>query len=130
MEDVTKSDLADVERYADKELDPVDVQFTNHFFDRVLDKRNIRAITKDELLSFFKGLSKYKNKFFDFIEKYSEFVVTHKKYMLNIPFVRVANKLVAKTIMRKPNFMTSNPKMQFEHLDMKYQKFYTHILKK
>lgn len=76
MEDVTKGDLADVERYADKELDPIDVQFTNHFFDRILDKRNIRAITKDELLSFFKGLSKYKNKFFDFIEKYSEFVVT------------------------------------------------------
>jgi hypothetical protein len=126
IENVSKSELDDVERFAEKELDPIDVDFTKHFFDRAIDPRNIKAITKDELMLFFKGLSKYKNKFFDFIEKYTEFVVTHKKYMINIPFVRMANKLVAKTIMRKPNFMTSNPKLQFENKE-EYQKFYEYI---
>lgn len=112
--EVTKSELDTVEKFADKALAPVDVDFTRHFLDRVTDPRNGKMITKAELLSFFNRLSKYKNQFMDFLRKYSEFVTTHKRYDLNIPFVRMGNKLVAKTIMRKPNFLTSNPKFKFE----------------
>ena len=53
----------------------------------------------------------------EFLRKYSEFVTTHKRYNLNIPFVRMGNRLVAKTIMRKPNFLTSNPKFNFESVE-------------
>lgn len=114
INEVTKSELDSVEKFADKALAPVDVDFTYHFLDRLTDPRNIKMITKAELLSFFKRLSRYKTQFMDFLRKYSEFVTTHKRYNLNIPFVKVGNKLVAKTIMRKPNFLTSNPKFKFE----------------
>lgn len=114
LREITQDDLDSVEKFADKTLAPIDIDFTHHFLDRVTDPRNIKMITKAELLSFFKRLSRYKNQFMDFLRKYSEFVTTHKRYDINIPFVRVGNKLVAKTIMRKPNFLTSNPKFKFE----------------
>jgi hypothetical protein len=114
IREFTKDELDSVEKFADKALAPVDVDFTYHFLDRLTDPRNIKMITKAELLSFFKRLSRYKNQFMDFLRKYSEFVTTHKRYDINIPFVKVGNKLVAKTIMRKPNFLTSNPKFKFE----------------
>jgi hypothetical protein len=112
--EVTQGELDSVERFADKALAPIDVDFTRHFLDRVTDPRNGKTITVAELVSFFKGLSKYKNKFIEFLKRYSEFVTTHNRYNINIPFVRMGNKLVAKTIMRKPNFLTSNPKFKFE----------------
>lgn len=108
------SDLKSIEKFADKELNPLDIDFTKHFFDRVIDPRNRKPISKAELISFFKRLSKYKKKFVDFLQKYNQFVVKDKRYQLNIPFVRTANRLVAKTIMRKPNFLTSNPQFFFE----------------
>lgn len=124
INEVTQGDLDSVERFADKALQPVDVDFTNHFLDRVTDPRNGKMITVAELVSFFKGLSKYKNKFFEFLQKYSEFVTTHKRYNLNIPFVRMGNRLVAKTIMRKPDFLTSNPKFKFESVEVnEYKEF-------
>jgi len=112
--EVTQDELDSVEKFADKALAPIDVDFTHHFLDRVTDPRNVKMITKAELVSFFKRLSRYKNQFMEFLRKYSEFVTTHSRYDINIPFVRMGNKLVAKTIMRKPNFLTSNPKFKFE----------------
>jgi hypothetical protein len=115
--EVTQDQLDSVERFADKAMAPIDVDFTNHFLDRVTDPRNGKLITVAELVSFFKQLSKYKTQFMEFLRKYSEFVTTHKRYELNIPFVRMGNRLVAKTIMRKPNFLTSNPKFKFESIE-------------
>lgn len=109
-----KTDLKTVEKFADKKLNPLDINFTNHFFDRVIDPRNIKPISKAELISFFKRLAKYKDKFVDFLRKYTQFVVKDNRYKLNIPFVRNTNRLVAKTIMRKPDFLTSNPEFFFE----------------
>ena len=117
INEVTKGELDSVERFADKTLAPIDIDFTNHFLDRVTDPRNDKVITVAELVSFFKTLSKYKTQFMEFLRKYSEFVTTHKRYNLNIPFVRMGNRLVAKTIMRKPNFLTSNPKFNFESVE-------------
>ena len=44
VKEIAFADLRQVEKYADKELDPVDVDFANHFFDRVNDPRNGKDI--------------------------------------------------------------------------------------
>jgi ribosomal protein S18 acetylase RimI-like enzyme len=109
IKEMAFADLRQVEKYADKELDPVDVDFANHFFDRVNDPRNGKDISSAELIGFFKRLSKNKKKFLEFIKKYQEFVVKDDKTDINIPFVSQVNKVLAKTIMRKHSFSTTNP---------------------
>lgn len=103
------ADMRSVERYADDELDPIDVEFGKHFFDRLIDSRNGREITTSELLDFFARLVNKKEQFTRFIEKYHEFVVRDMRTNINIPFMSQVNQAIAKTIMRKPNFTTSNP---------------------
>ena len=53
---ITKSDLNQIERYADKLFASVgiDVEFTRHFMDRVNDARNKAQITSAELVRLFK----------------------------------------------------------------------------
>lgn len=109
MKEMTSSELDSVERHADSELDPIDIQFGNHFFDRLNDPRNGKEITSDELISFFDRLAKKKEAFMSFIKRYQEFVVKDKNSSINIPFVSQVNQALAKTIMRKPGFMTPNP---------------------
>jgi hypothetical protein len=111
------ADMRSVERYADDELDPVDVEFGKHFFDRLVDPRNEKEITTSELLDFFARLINKKDQFIRFIEKYHEFVVKDRKTNINIPFISQVNQAIAKTIMRKPNFMTSNPVIALEGID-------------
>ena len=114
IEEMTSSELDSVERYADAELDPVDVEFGNHFFDRLNDPRNGKEITADELVSFFDRLAKKKDAFINFIKKYHEFVVKDRNSNINIPFVSQINQALAKTIMRKPGFMTPDPTIALE----------------
>jgi hypothetical protein len=108
------ADMRSVERYADDELDPIDVEFGKHFFDRLVDPRNGREITTTELMDFFTRLSSKKEQFINFIKKYHEFVVKDRRTNINIPFMSQLNQAIAKTIMRKPNFMTSNPIIALE----------------
>jgi hypothetical protein len=103
------ADMRSVERYADDELDPVDVEFGKHFFDRLIDPRNGKEITTSELLDFFTRLISRKEQFVNFLKKYHEFVVKDRRTNINIPFMSQVNQAIAKTIMRKPNFATSNP---------------------
>lgn len=112
-ENVTHQDLDSVEQFADDQLAPEDIKFSDHFFDRVNDPRS-EGIEPEELLGFFERLSKYKQKFIDFLKKYKNVVATDSKTKLNIPFIGVANKAIAKTIMRKNNFTSSDPKLVFE----------------
>lgn len=109
VKEMEAADLRQVEKYADKELDPVDVDFAKHFFDQVNNPRNGKDISSAELIGFFKRLSKNKKKFIEFIKKYQEFVVKDDKTDINIPFVSQVNKVLAKTIMRKHSFSTTNP---------------------
>jgi hypothetical protein len=102
--EMSMSQLKGVERYAEKQLSPQDIEFTQHFFDRVNDPRNGKPISDAELTGFFKRLSKIKNKFKEFLEKYKEIVVRDKRYDINIPFVKQANQAIAKTVMRKDDF--------------------------
>ena len=55
-EDVSKNDLDQVEKYADKVFAAVgiDVEFTRHFLDRVNDERNKKPINTAELIRLFR----------------------------------------------------------------------------
>ena len=113
-EEMSASDLDSVETYADNKLDPIDIEFTNHFFDRVNDPRNDKEISSAELIGFFKRLSKNKKAFIEFLKTYKEVVATDNRTNLNIPFVNQANKAIAKTVMRKKDFQTTNPQLGLE----------------
>jgi hypothetical protein len=112
MAEMAKSDLDQVEKYADAQLSPEDIELgkeSDHFFQRLNDPRNGKQISPAELTGFFKRLAKNKKKFLDFVKQYKEFVVKDKRTNINIPFMAVANKLIAKTIMRKDDFKSSTP---------------------
>jgi|688.fasta_scaffold01113_6 hypothetical protein len=112
LTEMAKSDLDQVEKYADQQLSPEDIELgkeTDHFFQRLNDPRNGKQISAAELTGFFKRLAKNKKKFLDFVKQYKEFVVKDKRTNINIPFMTVANKLIAKTIMRKDDFKSSTP---------------------
>ena len=112
MAEMAKSDLDQVEKYADSQLSPEDIELgkeSDHFFQRLNDPRNGKQISPAELTGFFKRLAKNKKKFLDFVKQYKEFVVKDNRTKINIPFMAVANKLIAKTIMRKDDFKSSTP---------------------
>ena len=113
-EEMSQSDLASIEAYADKELSPVDVDFTKHFFDRLNDPRNIKPISPAELIGFFKRLARKKDKLDNFLKQYKEVVASDNRTNINIPLVQMSDKIIAKTIMRKKNFQTSDPKIELE----------------
>ena len=114
--EMAQSNLNAIEKYADSQLSPEDIEFTKHFFDRLNDPRNGKEISDAELTGFFKRLAKHKKEFSDFINKYKEIVVTDSRSNINIPFVKSANKVIAKTIMRKADFKSSTPKIVNEEL--------------
>ena len=109
-------DLQRVEDYADKVMAPVDVEFTRHFFDRLTRPEHGKEITDAELIGFFKRLSKQKDRFEDFMDRYDEFVAKDRRTKLNIPFKTRVDQIIAKTVMRKGDFKTSNAEYKFEHL--------------
>ena len=114
VSEMSKSQLNQIEKYAEKQLSPEDIEFTKHFFDRVNDTRNGKEISEPELTGFFKRLARHKKEFKEFLEKYQQIVVKDKRYDINIPFVRQANQIIAKTVMRKDDFKTSNPTLSVE----------------
>jgi hypothetical protein len=112
LQEMAKADMDKVEKYADSQLSPEDIVLgkeTDHFFQRLNDPRNGKEISPAELTGFFKRLAKNKKKFLEFIKQYKEFVVKDKRTGINIPFMVQANKLIAKTIMRKDDFKSSTP---------------------
>ena len=106
---IEKVDMKRVEDYADDKLDPVDVEFTNHFFDRLARVEHDKEISDAELIGFFKRLSKKKKQFDKFMKQYDEFVVKDERTDINIPFKAKVDQIIAKTIMRKKDFKTSDP---------------------
>jgi len=120
IDEMAAIQVTQVANFADKELSPADVVLgikdTDHFFQRLNDPRNGAEITQSDLIGFFKRLSANKPKFLEFMKKYQEFVVSDKKTSLNIPFIQRANKLIAKTIMRKKDFKTNDPILSTENV--------------
>ena len=132
--EVKKSDLDQIEKYADRIFDAVgiDVEFTRHFLDRVNDARNVKQITPSELTRLFKQSFKKYGKKIAKLGDDAQAVINDMKTNINMPFVLNKTKggeleLVAKTVMRKKNFSTSNQKLSFENfikeprLDEKYK---------
>ena len=114
---ITQSQLDQLERYLDQLFsgNNIDIDFTHHFVDRVNDPRNRTQITIKELAEMFADLqTKYGSKLED--EPLGlQAVVKDMETNINCPFVLTWDKrhkmiqLVAKPVMRKPNFKTSNP---------------------
>ena len=116
MSEMPMNTLRQIDAYADTQLSPTDVVITaRHFFDRLNDPRNGKEISSAELTGYFKRLGRNKKKFMEFLTKYQQIVAKDSRTNINIPFMLQANKIIAKTVMRKDNFMSSNPTYQFEN---------------
>jgi hypothetical protein len=112
INEIPMGDLQKIDTFADKKLNPVDVVITDkHFFDRLNDPRNGKEITSAELIGFFKRLSKHKKEFVEFLNKYNSVVAVDDRTNINIPFMKRANKAIAKTVMRKKDFKTPDQKL-------------------
>ena len=112
INEIPMVDLQKIDQFADKQLNPLDVVITDkHFFDRLNDPRNGKEISQAELIGFFKRLGKNKKQFLDFLDKYQEMVAVDDRTNINIPFMKQANKAIAKTIMRKKDFKSFAPKL-------------------
>jgi mannose-6-phosphate isomerase-like protein (cupin superfamily) len=115
LSEIPMDDLQQINKFADKQLNPIDIVITDrHFLDRLTDPRNRKPISAAELIGFFKRLAKKKDQFVDFLKKYGEIVAKDNRTKINIPFMKQANKAIAKTIMRKDDFKTPSPELKFE----------------
>ena len=115
LSEIPMDDLQQLDKFADKQMSPIDVVLTGkHFLDRLVDKRNQKPISAAELTGFFKRLARKKNEFVEFLKKYGEIVAKDNRTKINIPFMQQANKAIAKTIMRKDDFKTPSPELKFE----------------
>ena len=117
-EDVSKGELDQVEKYADKLFAAVgiDVEFTRHFLDRVNDERNKKPINTAELIRLFRLTYKKHGKKIPKMGPDAQAVVRDMETDINMPFVLNVDRsgmldMVAKTVMRKKDFKTSNPKL-------------------
>jgi hypothetical protein len=119
---ITQSDLNKLEVYADRLFSKVgiDIEFTRHFLDRVNDERNKRQITLAELTRLFKQEFKRWGKAIAQMGPDAQAVMKDMKTDINMPFVLVWDNqnndldLIAKTVMRKKNFMTPNKEYPVE----------------
>ena len=116
---ISKQDLDGVEKYADRLYKSVgiDVEFTRHFLDRVNDARNKKQITVAELIRMFKQSYKKYGKKIAQLGPDAEAVLNDMQTDVNMPFALKWDgkelDLVAKTVMRKKDFATSNRKLSF-----------------
>ena len=119
---ITQIALNKLEVYADKIFKAIgiDVEFTTHFLKRVNDKRNKKQINMIELIRLFRQTRKKHGKKIAKLGPDAEAVINDMITDINMPFVlKWDNKsqeldLVAKTIMRKKDFKTSNIKLTLE----------------
>lgn len=117
---LSKKDLDGVEKFADRLFKAVgiDIDFTRHFLDRANDARNKKQITVSELIRFFKQAFKNYGKKIANLGADAQAVLNDLKTDVNMPFVLKWDgkelDFVAKTIMRKKNFSTSNQKLTFK----------------
>ena len=121
---VTQSEIDDVERIADEWFEEygIDVKFTRHFLERMNDTRNGKPISAEELEDIFtKTAEKYGEKLANLPDDFQA-VLHSLRTDINLPFALNYDEkndeidLVAKTIMRKRNFQTSNPKLTLQEM--------------
>ena len=119
FERISKSDLDQIEKYADKLFASlgIDVEITRHFLDRVNDERNKKPINQAELVRLFRLTYKKHGKKIASMNPDAQAVIHDMETDVNMPFVLNLDKdgmidLVAKTVMRKKDFKTSNQKLR------------------
>lgn len=123
---ITKQDLNNLEKWADVLFAKVniDINFTKHFIKRVNDIRNKKQITFQELTQLFRDTYKIHGKKISKLGPEAEAVIKDMRNDINMPFVLELDKesqeldLIAKTIMRKKDFKTSNLKLTLERKEM------------
>lgn len=114
-EDIDQSSLNQVEAFADKLWSKlgIDVKFTRHFLERLNDERNGKPITPAELIRLFKKEYETYGRKIQSLDDNLEAVLKDLTTDINLPFVIKdtghGKEIVAKTIMRKPNFKTPDP---------------------
>jgi len=118
---ISQNQLGEIERGLDGifKKNNIDVQFTRHFFDRLNDERNVRIggseITSGELVRLFKQEQKRWGKSLQALPDNEEGVMKDKKTNINVPFIKKntpdsqPDKVITKTIMKKPNFKSDTP---------------------
>lgn len=118
LEDISSAELDQVEQIADTlwSAYDIDVEFTRHFLDRVNDPRNGKPITPEELVALFKKEYQTYGRDIAELDANAEAVMKDLFTKINLPFA-IQDKgkdrnLVAKTVMRKPNFKTPNPEFK------------------
>lgn len=121
-EEISQADLNQLERFADKLFSKVgiDVEFTRHFLDRVNDERNKKPISSGELTRLFKQEYKKWGKPIAQMGPDQEAVMKDLQTDINMPFALQWDSknneldLVAKTVMRKKDFKTTNKEFPVE----------------
>lgn len=117
---ITKSQLDKFEEIVDRVFSKlgIDVEFTRHFLDRINDDRNGEQITIKELGELFAKEYRRWGRRISNMPVDSEAVMKDLSSELNLPFVLKRDgqekDLVAKTIMRKKEFRTTNPELPVE----------------
>ena len=118
---ITKKQLDAVERFADKLWAKVglDIEFTRHFLDRLNDSRNKKDITPAELTRLFRQSYKKHGKKIGALGTDAQAILKDMETDINMPFVIQLDKkgeldLVAKTVMRKKGFTSSNQQFTIE----------------
>lgn len=88
----------------------IDVKFSKHFFTRINDARNEKPISVDELIALFKKEYAEHGHVIKDLDDNDEAVMKDLFTKLNVPFAMNKDgedtEIVAKTIMRKPEFKT------------------------
>ena len=127
---ITPSDLEALETFADRIFGKVgiDVEFTRHFLDRVNDERNGKQITASELTRLFKQEYKRWGQPIAQMGPDQEAVMKDLVTDINMPFALRWDKeneeldLIVKTVMRKPDFKTSNKEFPVESSGIEREK--------
>lgn len=122
QEAVSQVDIDQLERFADKMFAKVgiDVEFGRHFMDRVNDERNGKPITPSELTRLFKQTYQRHAKPIAQMGPEQQAVMKDMRTDVNIPFMLQWDAdnneldLIAKTVMRKQDFKTSNREFAVE----------------
>ena len=113
---ISKTELNEIEAFLDKLFANfgLDVEFTKHFFKRLNDNRNEKDITGLELIDIFEKVHEKYGRQIALQPDDFQGVLKDLTSNLNIPFVINYDTvegdidLIAKTIMRKHNFRTTN----------------------
>lgn len=128
---ITKTQLSYIEKVLNKLFASlnINIDFSNHFLDRLNDPRNGEPITVKELVDVYNSLYDKHGVTLSHTPEEIEEIIKSISKNLNIPIVvrynRKTNKIdvVAKTIIRKKNFMSSSPVLTVESTRMSFTEF-------